>query len=54
MACEARLDRAIKSGDSEKVAVARVELTSLLIKKDQVLAVSARLKNVSRGDEYGH
>lgn len=46
-AAESRLEVAIQSGDSVQVAVARAELASSLIKKDQALVVSARLKKMS-------
>lgn len=40
------IERAIKLGDSREIASARVELASLLIKKDEALVVRARLKRI--------
>lgn len=45
--CKEKVDRAIKSRDSGKVALARVVLAALLIKKDQLLVVRARFNRMS-------
>lgn len=37
----------MKSGDSDNVAIAKIELVSLLNKKDQSRVVTARLKRMS-------
>lgn len=44
---ESRLEPAIKSGDSVKVAGARTKLDYSLTKKDQALVVTAQLKRIT-------
>lgn len=46
-ALDQKVDRAVKSRDSGDIALAKTDMASLLIKKDQALVVRARLKRMS-------
>lgn len=45
--CKTKVEMAIQLGDIVEIAIARTELSSLIIKKDQALIIRDRLKRMS-------